>query len=71
MSRCDLCPNEADLYWDPPELKALTPAGVALLTPLRSAGERVFMCATCFKERAEALGAEARQERLRRSQGLS
>jgi hypothetical protein len=69
MSRCALCPNEADVYWDPPELVALTPEGVALVERIEElVPARAFMCADCYKKHANDLGAASRSEQLRRAQ---
>lgn len=69
MSRCATCSNEADLYWDPPEFGALTPEGVVLIEKINNIGKRrMFLCAPCFKQEADKLGAVAIREQTRRSQ---
>ena len=72
MNQCAMCPNEADVYWEPTELKALTPAGVDIVAQIAKIERaRVFVCAACYVEHANALGAEAERERLRRSEDPS
>jgi hypothetical protein len=71
MSRCALCPNEADVYWDPPEIMALTPEGVALVERIEELvpeKPRAFMCTDCYIKHANGLGEAHRSEALRRAQ---
>ena len=69
MKQCAMCPNEADLFWDPPELGSLTPAGAALVEEIEELipeKPRCFLCASCYRERANVLGDAAVKEQARR-----
>jgi hypothetical protein len=66
-----MCPSEADLYWDPPPLIPLTPAGTALvekINELLPEKPRAFICALCYVEHANGLARAAEPEQERRSE---
>lgn len=72
-----MCPNQADVYWDLPKLKSITPVGVELCLKIEEAfknpniEKRFFMCVDCYRRCGEPIGSEFKKEQSRRSQDPS